>query len=44
MLSEAPHHQFVVSTGSIIVTSVLMPTLVENKLFISQYKMDTNWC
>ena len=29
---------------SIIVTNVLMSTLVGNKLFISQYMMDTDCC
>ena len=35
---------FVVSARSIIVTNVLMPTLVGNKLFISQYMMDMDCC
>ena len=43
VLSESPS-QFVVSARSIIVTNVLMHTLVGNKLFISQYMMDTDCC
>ena len=41
---SAPPAQFVVSARSIIVTNVLMPTLVGNKLFIRQYMMDTHGC
>ena len=40
VVRSAPPSQFVVSARGIIVTSVLMPTLVGNKLFISQYMMD----
>ena len=39
---SAPPSQFVVSARSIIVTSVLMPTLLGNKLFIRQCMMDTH--
>ena len=37
-----PPSQFVVSARSIIVTNVLMPTLVGNKLFVRQYMMETH--
>ena len=39
---SAPPSQFVVSARSIIVTKVLMPTLVGNKLCIRQYMMNTH--
>ena len=39
---SAPPSQFVVSARSISVKNVLMPTLVENKLFIRQNMMDTH--
>ena len=44
VVTSAPPSQFVVSAMSIIVTNVFMPTLVGNKLFISQYMMDTDCC
>ena len=44
VVRSAPPSQFVVSARSIIVTNVLMPTLVGNNLFISQYMMDTDCC
>ena len=44
VVKSAPPSQFVVSARSIIVTNVMMPTLVGNKLFISQYMMDTVCC
>ena len=37
VLLEALHHHSLVSARSITVKNVLMPTLVGNKLFISQY-------
>ena len=44
VIRSAPPSQFVVSATSFIVTNALMPTLVGNKLFISQYMMDADCC
>ena len=41
---SAPPSLFVVSAGSIIVMDVFMPTLVGNKLFVSQCMMDADCC
>ena len=42
VVGGAPPSQFVASARSIIVTHVLTPILVGNKLFICQYMMDTD--
>ena len=42
VVRSAPPSQLVVSARSVIVMNVLMPTLVGNKLFMSQYMSDTH--
>ena len=44
VVTSAPPSQSVVSARSIVVINVLMPIVVGNKLFISQYMMDTDCC
>ena len=44
VVRSAPPSQLVVSARSIIVMNVLMPTVVENKLFIRRYMSNTHEC
>ena len=44
VVRSASPSQLVVSARSIVVMNALMPTLVGNKLFISQYMSNTHCC